>query len=1052
MQGECPALNFITDQNKCYLGRCETMVPMDLRPKDRICGKLLYDEKGVLLDVEGHLEELALFHIDEITFDDKAPRKEALENVLGALNLQGIHFVYLICGDSRGVHFYVGISRDLSVLPKKDDLVISDIGRLVLQSSFTGNFRGSRIRLVSPHEKKKIVERVSTFPRNCCLEGVPGINKDNEKYQGVDRLVDVMLGDTFAVMVIAKPLDDASVSHIEQDLFRLYGTLFPLAKQNVQTGSNSGTGSSVTSTTSTSKSEGWSGSYSSQESTGESSQSQSGTSSSISKGTNSSTARDQTTKGGNESSSNGKSESISKGNTKSRGESRQWGSSGSTNTGDSRAEGQSASSGVSNSMTMEFSNRSAQEWLNYLDEVILKRLDYGKGKGLFVSAIALMTENKGSLIKLENTMKSLFSGESGNKVPLRKLPLEEEDPRLTALRNFQIPRCCALAGDDGEGLFAPDEVMVRAALSQVTDKNMAYVGSWLSTNELGLIAGLPKKDIVGLSLREEVDFGLNYQSKTASGNKILLGKLVQSGNVLEGIDVCLDKDNLNKHTFITGVTGSGKTTTCLRILNESGLPFMVIEPAKTEYRILKKKYGEDLLVFTLGKDTAAPFRLNPLEFFPHENITSRVDMFKASLEAAFDMEAAIPQIIESAIYECYKDYGWNIARNVNERYGERAFDDGVYAFPTLTDLLNKIETVVDEQGFDERLKHDYIGSIKARLLGLTVGSKGLMLNTRRSVDFKDLLERRVVLELEEIRSSSEKSLIMGFVLTNLTEAVKAKYHDAGNREFHHILLVEEAHRLLSKYMPGDSLNKKQGVETFTDMLAEVRKYGECLMIVDQIPAKLTPEILKNTNTKIVHKIFAQDDKDAIGNTIALTEEQKGFLSNLETGRAVAATQGWPKALQIQVLQEDEDICTTGSGSVEDEELRKTALEYYRTRFRKGIFPGLKDLREEPDGDTFEQYLWFAADESLAGEYRLFFKNVKPSEALRKMCKDAAAHGRIKSMAAYLKDIFYAEERTSYAGHERYISLLEQWIEDVAQDKLNGTKRMIYADSLNIRRD
>lgn len=31
---------------------------------------------------------------------------------------------------------------------------------------------------------------------------------------------------------------------------------------------------------------------------------------------------------------------------------------------------------------------------------------------------------------------------------------------------------------------------------------------------------------------------------------------------------------------------------------------------------------------------------------------------------------------------------------------------------------------------------------------------------------------------------------------------------------------------------------------FADMLAEVRKYGESLIIVDQIPNKLTPEVLK----------------------------------------------------------------------------------------------------------------------------------------------------------------------------------------------------------------
>ena len=139
------------------------------------------------------------------------------------------------------------------------------------------------------------------------------------------------------------------------------------------------------------------------------------------------------------------------------------------------------------------------------------------------------------------------------------------------------------------------------------------------------------------------------------------------------------------------------------------------------------------------------------------------------------------------------------------------------------------------------------------------------------------------LKIEEIKNGSEKSLIMGFVLTNLCEALKAKYKE--NRHFKHITLIEEAHRLLAKFTPGDSPNRKQGIETFTDMLAEVRKYGESLIIADQIPNKLTPEILKNTNTKIVHKLFAEDDKEAIGATMSLSSEQKNFLSSLNTGRA-----------------------------------------------------------------------------------------------------------------------------------------------------------------------
>ena len=194
--------------------------------------------------------------------------------------------------------------------------------------------------------------------------------------------------------------------------------------------------------------------------------------------------------------------------------------------------------------------------------------------------------------------------------------------------------------------------------------------------------------------------------------------------------------------------------------------------AKTEYRVLTTKY-KDMLIFTLGDDSVAPFRINPFEFFKGENITSRVDMIKANIEAAFDMEAAIPQIIESALYKCYEEYGWDIATSKNSKY-EDPFADGIFSFPTLSDLIKQTVKVVEEQGFDDRLKNDYTGSIKARLQGLLVGSKGFMLNTPRSIDFTDLIEKNVILELEEIKNGAEKSLIMGFVLINLNEAIKQR--------------------------------------------------------------------------------------------------------------------------------------------------------------------------------------------------------------------------------------------------------------------------------------
>lgn len=909
--------------------------------------------------------DFCLYNIQELTFEDKAPRKEALENVLSSLRLEGVNFLYLIIGDKKGVHFYFGVAEDLTNEIQLK-LEIDDIGDNILKPSINGNFRGSKVLKLDYDNKKHIKEKLDDMNYFGVVEGVPGINEDSEDLQGVDRLVDVMLGDEFCISIIASPIDRKEIINIENNLYKIYSNISPLVKDVFQDGTSKGTSESTSEAVSISTSRGTT--YNKTDSKGSSQTETKGISSNTSEsrtdskgktsGTSEEGANCTTNKSVNEGTTNqkssGTSEQQSHGDTINESSSVSNGENISKAEGKSNTTGNTVNQGTSISKTTEYLNREAQEWLKYLDEVLIPRLDYGKSKGIFITSTFIATKNKASLIKLGNTMKSLYSGKQGNKIPL-EFYIVDDKKYLNYYRDFQIPMC---------DLDKSEEILPRAVISQYMMNNKLKFGNWLSTNELSLIAGLPQKEIVGLSLKEEIDFGLNIKKEVQEENSINIGRLVQSGNILN-IDICIDKENLNKHMFVTGVTGSGKTTTCQKILADSGLPFLVIEPAKTEYRVLSEYY-DDMIVFTLGKDNIAPFRLNPFEFYEHENISSRVDMIKACLEASFDMEAAIPQIIETSIYECYEDYGWNIATNKNYKF-TNPFENGVYAFPTLSDLMKKIESVVIEQGFDERLKRDYIGSIKARLQSLTVGSKGLMLDTKRSINFNELLNIKVVLELEEIKNVGEKSLVMGFILINLNEAIKANFNK--DNTFRHITLVEEAHRLLSKYEYGDSLNKKQGVEVFSDMLAEVRKYGESLIIAEQIPNKLTSEVLKNTNTKIVHKIFAKDDKDAIGNTMSLNDEQKEFLSSLDVGRAIVFTQGWDKAIQVQI---NANTKIHNEHIISEEKIKEKALKFYKKKYKTGVLTGIEELDDEPSLEFIQEYLRFIQEGIFEKEYKLLF--------------------------------------------------------------------------------
>jgi len=874
-------------------------------------------------------QNFLLLHIEELTFEEDSPRKEALENVIGSLGIEGVNFVYLLLGDANGVSFYFGIVKDQNFKGELE-LDVDDIGRYLLKSSLEGNFRGSKITeqngYLETDSQQSILQKIQNMTRFAKVEGVPSINEDSEDFQGVDRLVDVMMGDEFALMVLADPMSANEVHKIQETLYGIYNKLSPLAKRSVQESNGE--------TTTEGKNKGRSWSKTEGVSDGSSVAHTSGTSrgTSESKGGGSGSGTTNFNNGTNKGANNGKTDT--------------------TNTGTSSSDVKGESDGVSHSVTInkghnisqEFSDKEVAEWVEYIDEVLLKRVEYGKNKSLFDVGVYLAANEKGTLLKLGNTIRSLFSGKEDNKAPMALFDVKNQQ-EIIAIKNLQLP----VTQLEAKGNLEEACLL----FSQKSNK----LGNWMSTSELSIIAGLPQKEVVGLGLKEEVEFGLNIKKipHNKKSDRFLLGNLVRSGLMLDGVEITLDKKELNKHTFITGVTGSGKTTTCHRILRAADIPYMVIEPAKSEYRVLTSQ-DKELLVFTLGNENIAPFRINPFEFFDGENISSRVDMIKANIEAAFDMEAAIPQIIEAALYKCYENYGWDIASSTNSHFDD-PFADGVYSFPTLSDLISQTEVVVKEQGFDERLQKDYTGSIKARLQGLIQGAKGFMLDTPRSINFLKLIEQKVVLELEDIKNGAEKSLVMGFVLINLNEAIKQKHNEyqVKGKKFKHITLIEEAHRLLSKAVPGDNPSKKLGVETFADMLAEVRKYGESLIIVDQIPDKLTPEVLKNTSTKIVHKLFANDDKQAIGNTMALDDEQKTFLSNLEVGRAIVSSQDFAKPIQVQVRQL-EDISTTESALVEETVIRDLCLTFYQQDYAMGVIKGLHLFDKQPSLAQMECYL------------------------------------------------------------------------------------------------
>ena len=304
---------------------------------------------------------------------------------------------------------------------------------------------------------------------------------------------------------------------------------------------------------------------------------------------------------------------------------------------------------------------------------------------------------------------------------------------------------------------------------------------------------------------------------------------------------------------------------------------MVIESAKSEYRqLLNDPLFKDMLVFTLGDETperSAPFRLNPFEVPEGILVQTHLDYLKSLFRASFVMYAPMPYVLEEALHEVYKDKGWNLSTNSNER------GMGPRAFPTLTDLYEKIGDVVSRLGYDERISKDILAGLRTRVNNLRLGGKGLMLDTVQSVPIDEIMKNSVLLELRKVGNDEEKAFLIGIVLTRLYEFYEGKVHTIQtNKGLKHLTLIEEAHRLLKHVSEEaselDGNVRSKAVETFCNMLSEIRAYGEGVFVSEQIPNKLARDVLKNTNLKVMHRLVAKDDRDIMGDTMNLNDEQK----------------------------------------------------------------------------------------------------------------------------------------------------------------------------------
>lgn len=377
-----------------------------------------------------------------------------------------------------------------------------------------------------------------------------------------------------------------------------------------------------------------------------------------------------------------------------------------------------------------------------------------------------------------------------------------------------------------------------------------------------------------------------------NNGEISLGKDLQKSNVYLSLSL------LKKHAFVCGVPGAGKTNTMLHLAyslwKKCRVPFLVLEPAKKEYRALSQTDMEELLVFSPSSGSKFPLAINPFEFAKGLSLAEHIQNLMEVFEGAFLLTPPLPALLDRAIEGVYENHGWD-TDDVN---------DGSKEYPTLYELYGRLEYELEKTDYDGEVRGNMKSALEMRIGSLLRRDLGNVFDVNIStLSPEDLMRYPIVIEMEALGTGPSNFMTL-MLCTLIREVLRANPREDLEKEVRHMIFIEEAHNLIASEtneVAVDEANPKVAATNYiVKMLAEVRALREGIVIADQLPTAMASEVLKNTGLKIVHRLTSIDDRGLVGSTMSANNLQMEELATYLPGNALITYEGLLRPFRMQI--------------------------------------------------------------------------------------------------------------------------------------------------------
>lgn len=357
--------------------------------------------------------------------------------------------------------------------------------------------------------------------------------------------------------------------------------------------------------------------------------------------------------------------------------------------------------------------------------------------------------------------------------------------------------------------------------------------------------------------------------------------------------------DLERHMFICGSTGSGKTNFHQRFLTQLDktlkVPFLLCE-FKGEYQFLQRKI-KDLLVLKPGYN----FFINifdPEGTDPKVHAERLFQAFRSGMK--FEDKEFSPQM-----ERVFVDILVQMCMNEEERNWEAFTRLSKDYFSTNSSVFNGVRSSVEQS----------IYAIQNRIRRYCKGTLSEIFVKQIGMKVKDIFNYKVIVDLSSIINLGGDKIDALFFLNMILKYLYDESIKRGGKNYKgikHITILEDA-----QYFAPQQLSRKSEITTYIEDIALLlRGTGECLITLATRPA-LSDEILANCGVLISFKEHMQ--KELLRQLLNLEKDQERYLSELELGQCIVRVNSIerPFSLIIPYMKREE---------LKDDEITKNNMQ------------------------------------------------------------------------------------------------------------------------------